>query len=263
MRGKTGPIRYECFACAAPAEGRTTQCGVCGALGTVIEVDEVPSEPEGPVPIGAICAHDVLPLLPRPLRTGREAWDTALGGGVVRPSTVLVAGPKGVGKTTSTIAVAVHLARALRGKALFASAEMPIAHVRMVTARLGFGAADLRALYVLGTADVENVLVAIDEIGPAVIVWDSLQRFRWRGELGQLVEVLTRAKAKGESANAVTLVISHVTKEGEIWGSSGIGHDSDVELFIRPSEPGVVLVECPNKNRFAPTPASATERLHG
>lgn len=251
-------ISFVCCACGAGCDGRFTQCPACGAIGTVTDADD----DDGPssddfAPSRAISAHEVELTAPRRCRTGRPAWDTALGGGLVLPSTVLVRGSEGVGKSTGALGVAVHVASALGGCALYASAEMPPALVRQTAERVGVR--DLRALYILHGRDAEDVFAAIAWHKPRVVVWDSIQRFELAGELDP-VGIVTEAIDDG--AEHATLFISQVTKIGEARGSSELGHDVDVVLSLRRAGRRV-RVACDRKNRFGATPASALEPLVG
>jgi predicted ATP-dependent serine protease len=193
--------------------------------------------------------------------TGRAAWDEALGGGLVRPSTVLVHGPKGTGKTTAMLQIATKVARSLGGYALYGTAEMSAELLRHYAERLGL---DLKRLLISDAGDAENLLEDIEEFEPVVVVWDSVQAFTWEGDVGEteLRSVLRAAIRSSASYNTVSLLVSQVTKENEFVGPSEIGHNVDVIVSLR-KKPGVLYVECGQKNRFAETPLCGSEKLPG
>lgn len=184
-----------------------------------------------------------------------------LGGGVVRASSFLIAGRGGVGKSTSALGVAMHVAGELGGSVLYASSERPKEWVLQVASRIGYSGRELERLFVTDTKELSDVVEDIDRLEPIVIVWDSIQRFRVAGRLGdrELVETVATALERGAAYEAVSLLLSQVTKDGTPVGPNGIDHDADAVLFLRRTRAGRVVVECPEKNRFAPTPARALE----
>src|ERR1700751_3334694 len=110
------PIRYSCMVCGYASEENSTLCPGCGSLQSYAP-DAVGNETEQRVAKRrrAQKAIEVPKFQFRPHPTGRPAWDEALGGGLVRPSTVLVHGPKGTGKTTAMLHIATSFARKFQG----------------------------------------------------------------------------------------------------------------------------------------------------
>lgn len=275
---------YQCIACRTPAEEFSEFCDACHREDTICEVE--PREEENTDAYDARKKRgrarklsSVSPKLPPKISTGRTAWDIVLGGGLTRPSSVLVKGPKGVGKSTSALRIADYVCRLHRGPALYGASEMPKEHVRRLGDRLGL---EMRDLYINDSAHLEDMIEDIEELKPVLVVWDSIQRFFVRGELGQipLQETVTGAIRAGNHARAASILLSQVTKEEEFVGRSTIGHDVDVILEItrtegpkkargRPrkdGEPprqslGEITISCLEKNRFGPTPISAIESL--
>ena len=192
--------------------------------------------------------------------TGRSAWDIVLGGGFVRPSSVLVPGPKGVGKTTTLLSIADTIGTRLKRPVLYGSAEMPGEMIRQVCDRLKL---TMKYLYINDSGNAEDMHEDIAEIRPVIIVWDSIQRFRVNGELGTIVlrDVVCGAIESGKRVKAASLLVSHVTKDDDFMGENGIGHDVDVVLTLRKLDQNLIAVECREKNRFAITPLTATEAL--
>jgi DNA repair protein RadA/Sms len=276
--------RFACIACRAPADEFSEFCDACHREDTICEVE--PNEDENTEAFDARKKRgrarklsSVSPKLPPKISTGRSAWDIVLGGGLTRPSSVLVKGPKGVGKSTSALRIADHVCRLHRGPALYGASEMPKEHVRRLGDRLGLSMVDL---YINDSAHLEDMIEDIEELRPVLIVWDSIQRFFVRGELGEipLRETVTGAIRAGNHVRAASILLSQVTKDDQFVGRSTIGHDVDVILELartegpkkargRPrkdGEPprqslGEVTIACLEKNRFGMTPISAVETL--
>jgi DNA repair protein RadA/Sms len=263
--GNTAEKPYVCLSCEYGFDDRFSLCPGCGALGTCVYLGSAEDaqivEPRRECAINARCIETKQIVF---LSTGRPAWDVVLGGGAVRGSSVLVAATKGVGKSTSALFVALHLGKSLRGRVLYASGEMPAEHVIRLAHMLGAGPAELARLYIQTTGQTEDVAADIDELRPVVVVWDSIQRMRVAGRFGdrELRETVELAIAKGQEQKAVTLLLSQVTKEKAVLGPSSIEHDVDVVLELRKTRGGRVVVSCPEKNRFAPTPARAVDVLY-
>jgi DNA repair protein RadA/Sms len=195
----------------------------------------------------------------KPHPTGRPAWDEALGGGLVRPSTVLVHGPKGTGKTTAMLHIATSFARKFQGYALYGTAEMSSELLRHYAERIGV---DLKRLLIQDAGDAENMLSDIEEFEPAVVVWDSVQAFSWEGSTGEteLRNVLRAGIRASASYEHTALFISQVTKDNDFLGPSELGHGVDVVITLTKKK-NVLYVECPEKNRFAPTPRCGEETI--
>lgn len=188
--------------------------------------------------------------------TGRAGWDHVLGGGVVAPSCVIVTGPPGVGKSSKLLQVAGELARALEGRALFLSAEMPVRMVAMAARRMN---ADTSRIVAWDVSDVDQAAARIAKDRPRVVVWDSASVFQLAGARGEQATeaAILRAIAAGRAVGAVTFVVLHVTKEGRPAGLHANLHHVDADLRLGRRKGGVVVRV--TKNRFGPAPARAPD----
>jgi DNA repair protein RadA/Sms len=259
LRGGKSP-KYDCYVCHAETDDRSTQCPACGQFDTLVRQEGETDEPEERN--GREAKHAIRLTLRRPkfFSTGSVAWDTVLGGGFVKPSSVLVYGPRGVGKSTRALGIALHVASLTRGKVLYGSAEMPAEHVRLYAERIGVSRNALARLWVQDSNDALDLLANIEQERPTIVVWDSIQRFTWEGDLGdvELRQVVHHAIDAGKHYKMITILLSQVSKEDVFLGPNGIGHDVDVMVRLSRKDRDLV-VETPDKNRFAPTPLSACE----
>lgn len=255
---------YVCLACETLHENFGLVCSHCHATDTIAPVDEdeiAGLEEERSPRKKAKRAIDIRTKLPPLLSTGRKAWDIVLGGGIARPSSILVAGPSGTGKTTTLLAILDALGERLQRPVLYGCSEMPEEMLKHYCVRLGIR---MKYLYINTSKQAEDMHDDILELSPCAIVWDSIQRFRVNGSLGEieLRDVVTGAIESGERVKAVSFLISHVTKEENFMGPNGIGHDTDVIIYLKKVGENMVSVETREKNRFAPTPLIATEALY-
>lgn len=222
------------------------------------------SEKTRPKSRRAKVASEVSTAEVRKISTGRPAWDRALGGGFVRPSSLLIKGPRGAGKSTSALRLACHVATTHKRAVLYASAEMPARHVRRLCDSLGISKGVLERLYIQESPDLDDVLLDIEELSPIVVVWDSIQRFKVDESLGdvELREVVVSAVESAHANGHIALLLSQVTKELDFFGASSIGHDVDTIIDVRKIAENRIRVEVADKNRFAPTPLFGEENLY-
>lgn len=256
LPGGKSPL-LTCYLCDFETRVRSSTCPGCGRFDTLVR-----DEPEPPEGKPAKNAARLALRRPQFISTGSKAWDEVLGGGLVKPSSVLLYGPSGVGKSTRALAIALHVAELLRGKVLYGSAEMPAEHIRIYAERIGISPAKLERLWVQDSQDALDLLANVEQIRPAVVVWDSIQRMTWQGEIGdvELKQVVHHAIEHAQRYNHVAILLSQVSKDQSFSGPSGIEHDVDVSIRLSRKDRDLV-VEAPHKNRFAPTPAASRERF--
>lgn len=253
--------KYICLQCEKPQWDYSLSCSDCGSEDSVIPIDEFDSETEKPRhSTRAKRVLDVASELPPKTSTGRRAWDIALDGGVTRPSSTLVVGAPGVGKSTSLLEVGDALGTKLKRPVLYASGEMPAELVRQICNRLNLS---MRYLYVNATTDSSEIHEDIEDLNPAVVIWDSIQAFQVEGESGLLIQknLVKGAVEIGWRMKTISFFITQVTKEEEFAGLNTIRHEVDTELLLRRTEDGRIMVSCPVKNRWGRTPLVGIEDL--
>jgi DNA repair protein RadA/Sms len=192
--------------------------------------------------------------------TGVPEIDHLIGGGWVPGCVYRLSGPPGCGKSTLALDVA------MRSDAVYAAAEESAPAIRMRFDRLLSSSAK-SDLMIGEVAAVEE----IDELPESarLIVVDSLHRLRSAsvagaaGSNGQLLHAIESLVALARSRNVVVLAISHVNREGDASGTTGVDHDADALLEMtrasEDSEEGTLRVL---KNRHGPAPRTIAVRLH-
>jgi DNA repair protein RadA/Sms len=237
-----------CIACGTEARAPLEHCPTCGGFRTVLRL---PKSEDG----GVLVAARATPLdrvratRRRPIPTGVRELDEALagerGGGLPLGSITLLYGAPGTRKTTRAAAAASAIGRATRRHALYLSSEMPVVMVRDAAQR---GGALLAHLFAIHTDDVELALTEIDRLQPAAVVWDSLPHFGGAdaGSDATILRVATAARRAGLRHGAATLLIGHVTKEGELAGPARLPHLVDCVIEVTQTRVRVT------KSRFGP-----------
>ena len=104
--------------------------------------------------------------------TGITEFDRVLGGGAVLGSLNLVGGAPGIGKSTLLLQMC---AMANEDRViLYVTGEESERQLKLRATRLNVQSSEL---YVLAETDIDNILAAIDELGPEVVVIDSIQTY--------------------------------------------------------------------------------------
>ena len=247
-------LMFRCVQCGTATEVHTLVCAICGAFETVLPSEEVCPPDERPLVVRA----DKLPARRiRRVLTGRASWDDLFkdpitkAPGIVLPSSALVYGEAGVGKTTTLTAVGAHLAGQLGGGCLFASAEMSR---EMVAHSARFARADLGRLWLSDEHAFEALCAFAYQHRPKVVVWDSAQGFAGgvRDAEGEAVRFAKEACAVGRRIKAITFIVSQINKDGTFRGSNEMVHevDASVRLFRHKGQKRAEMT----KHRFGQAP---------
>ena len=247
---------YACQSCGYQTPKWLGRCPDCGEWNTFVEEAQgVGSEVDTPVmgqprPIDAISldSHERV-------QTGIVEFDRTLGGGLVPGSLVLIGGDPGIGKSTLLLQVAGRLSG--NGvKVLYLSGEESPQQIKMRADRLSIHSGNL---YVLSGTCIEELFDRIADLGPNLLVVDSIQTVYTQslpsapGSVGQVREVTTRLLNWTKSTGIPTILIGHVTKEGAIAGPKVLEHLVDTVLYFEGDGSHVFRIVRAVKNRYGST----------
>ncbi len=247
---------YRCTECGWSSVRWVGRCGECQTWGSVVEGDapklhKVTTTPptSRAVPISEVDGQAANRML-----TGVGELDRVLGGGLVPGAVALLAGEPGVGKSTLLLQVAATWAREGR-RTLYVTGEESPAQVRLRATRTGNVADDL---YLAAETDLGTVLGHIEEVGPSLLVVDSVQTIGAAetegspGGVSQVREVTGALVRVAKRRGMATVIIGHVTKDGAIAGPRLLEHLVDVVLsFEGDRHSGFRMVRA-TKNRYGP-----------
>lgn len=186
------------------------------------------------------------------ITSGMEEFDRVLGGGFVEGSLCLLAGDPGIGKSTLILQTAKNISDQNK-KILYICAEESTSQVKLRAERLG---ADCDNLYVTQQNCLEEIIKQIEELKPDFLVVDSIQSvfsaaiLSSTGSISQIRECTNILMRIAKQFNITTVIIGHVTKEGNIAGPKVLEHMVDCVLHFEGEKYKTTRILRGVKNRF-------------
>jgi len=187
-------------------------------------------------------------------RTGMGELDRVLGGGAVKGSLVLVGGAPGIGKSTLMLQICDSLCQF--ANVLYVSGEESERQIKLRAERLKVKG---EGLSLLAETNLENVMDAVRETKPDVLIVDSIQTL-YNGDVNSAPGSVSQVKectmalmqlAKGDGVTV--FVIGHVNKEGSIAGPKVLEHMVDCVLYFEGERHMAYRILRAAKNRFGAT----------
>ena len=177
--------------------------------------------------------NDIENIENKRLDTGYEELNRVLGGGLVDGSLVLLGGEPGIGKSTLVLQLCNNLTK--YGNLLYVSGEESDSQIKMRADRLKVNGDNI---LFLGETNISEIEAQIEKQNPKFCIIDSIQTMYDEeissvpGSVSQVREVTARLMNIAKSKSISTIVIGHVTKDGNIAGPRLLEHMVDVVLYI-------------------------------
>ena len=186
------------------------------------------------------------------IKTGITEFDRVLGGGIMPGSVILLGGDPGIGKST----IAMQAAASVKEKVLYVTGEESEKQIKLRSTRLKVNS---ESFFIQAETELSNILGAIKEINPSVVIIDSIQT-TYRNELenspGTITQIRECAALLMEEAKKnhfSVIIIGHVTKEGMIAGPKILEHMVDTVLQFEGEANHSFRILRAQKNRFGST----------
>lgn len=186
--------------------------------------------------------------------TGVGELDRVLGGGLVKGSLVLLGGEPGIGKSTLILQICDKMQG--EGKVLYVSGEESAEQIKIRADRLNIKNENI---LFLGETDIDLIADAIKEINPKLVIIDSIQTMysdeitSAAGTVSQVREITARIMKICKQEAITTIIIGHVTKEGNIAGPRVLEHMVDTVLYLEGERYFSYRILRGVKNRFGST----------
>lgn len=188
------------------------------------------------------------------IKTGINELDRVLGGGLVQGSVTLIGGDPGIGKSTLLLQTADMLAKQ-KTKVIYISGEESVDQVRLRAKRLG---THQPSIQLASTTNVGDIIASIksDEKTPTVVIIDSIQTMFLEdlssapGTVSQVRAAAGELTVFAKKNNITLLIVSHVTKDGQIAGPKVLEHMVDTVVYFEGEKDLHFRILRAIKNRF-------------
>ena len=187
-------------------------------------------------------------------KTGFDELDRVLGGGLVKGSLTLLGGEPGIGKSTLILQICDKIKG--EGQVLYVSGEQSAQQIKIRADRLGIKNNDI---VFLGETDIDVIEDAILKTNPKLVIIDSIQTMysdeitSGPGSVSQVREITARIMKMCKQEEITTIIIGHVTKDGNIAGPRVLEHMVDTVLYLEGERYFAYRILRGVKNRFGST----------
>lgn len=187
-------------------------------------------------------------------KTGFGELDRVLGGGLVKGSLTLLGGEPGIGKSTLILQICDKIKG--EGQVLYVSGEESAQQIKIRADRLGIKNNDI---VFLGETDIDVIEDVILKTNPKLVIIDSIQTMysdeitSGPGSVSQVREITARIMKMCKQEEITTIIIGHVTKDGNIAGPRVLEHMVDTVLYLEGERYFAYRILRGVKNRFGST----------
>ena len=188
--------------------------------------------------------------------TGINEFDRVMGGGIVKDSISIITARPGAGKSTLLLQISDAIAK--QGyKVIYASGEESDSQIKNRADRILEKIHE--KIWVVQETSLDNVLDAVEEIDPDMLIIDSIQTFTMEASLparaGSPTQTMECANAllqiaKNEKRPRAVIVVGQMTKNDELAGLRALEHLVDTVLIMEDDNDEELRVLVSSKNRF-------------
>lgn len=258
---KKTKIQFECSSCGHLAAKWLGVCPSCGEWHTFEEKRNVPesaSSKKHKIDIadsgseGAVLLSDVTYAETDRISTNMKEFDRVLGGGLIRGSLLLLGGDPGIGKSTLMLQVAQQSPRA---KIFYVAGEESASQIKQRASRIGLKGENL---FIFSDTDIQSIISEVRKVKPDLMVVDSIQTVfsshlsSLPGSVQQIRECSAMLQQLAKKEGITTVMIGHVTKDGDIAGPRILEHMVDTVLHFEGDKNQLFRLLRGVKNRFGP-----------
>lgn len=185
--------------------------------------------------------------------TGMGELNRVLGGGAVAGSLVLVGGAPGIGKSTLLLQICACLCKERR--VLYASGEESERQLKLRAQRLNV---DSENLLILSETRLGDILEAVEECKPDVLIADSIQTLYSEsnesapGSISQVKDCTMSMMQLPRGRELRCLLLATSTKKGPLRAPKS-GAMLTVSCTLKETETGHIVCSWAVKNRFGST----------
>ena len=233
--------KWVCQNCGYETVSYLGRCPECSQFGTFVEeITTSVSKLETSKPSNIISTTEISKIKEISIdekirfKTKIDELDRVLGGGFVQGSLCLLAGDPGIGKSTLVLQTTKSICETKLNdeklKVLYVCAEESPLQVKLRAQRLNV---EPENLYLTNQTCIDEIINQIDSIKPDFLIVDSIQSVfcanisSSSGSVSQIRECTNVLMRIAKQKNITTIIIGHVTKEGNIAGPKVLEHMVD------------------------------------
>lgn len=250
---------FVCNECGYESPKWLGKCPACGAWNTFFEQKIVESKSTATgksikEKASPQVLDNVVGRTDTRMDTGIGELNRVLGGGLVNGSLVLLGGEPGIGKSTLILELCDKITGT--GKVLYVSGEESAEQVKIRADRLGIKNSNIMFL---GETDIDVIEETILAMEPKLVIIDSIQTMYSEeitsaaGTVSQVREITARVMRVCKGHRITTIIIGHVTKDGNIAGPRVLEHMVDTVLYLEGERYFSYRILRSVKNRFGST----------
>src|SRR5574344_1181810 len=250
--------KWICQNCGYETAKYIGKCPDCNSWGTLIEevYDSSPKQNYTKTNSGYISKPTLLNEIETDknirFSTKIDEFDRVLGGGLVEGSLVLISGDPGIGKST----LLIQAMKFLNKKILYVSAEESASQIKLRAKRLKI---ESNSIFVYSQTNLEAIKEEIEIQKPEILIIDSIQTIYTNsitstaGSVSQIRECTGILMDLAKNKNITTLIVGHVTKDGNIAGPKVLEHMVDTVIYFEGDKNKEYRILRCNKNRLGTT----------
>jgi len=254
-KNQTSYVCSNCGASFASWYGKCPDCGQWEALKRFTTQDDPKESRSNAAPAHFAPLAAAQSTHTERISSGVTEVDRVLGGGFSRSEVIMLSGEPGVGKSTLLLSIVGALAGHSKQTVAYCSAEEEESQIALRAKRMGI---DTSNILFSDESNIHSVLLALSsqKIKPALVVFDSLQTLYSKtseslpGSVAQAKEILMSIVDFSKKHGVVSIVIGHITKDGDIAGPKFLEHMVDCVLFLEGEKGGGLRILRSLKNRY-------------
>ena len=249
---------FTCVACGHETGRWLGRCPSCDTYNSFEEsvVEKKPAAARGRSGVASISKATLInqtsSLEEDKFATHISELDRVLSGGIVPGSLILLGGEPGIGKST----ILLQICKNQDFPILYVSGEESPGQIALRAQRLGeFG----DNLHLLAQTDIAAIEAEIAAISPGLLVIDSIQTMchpdltSAPGSVTQVRETAAFFMRLAKERGMATIIVGHVTKDGNIAGPRILEHMVDCVLYFEGERGDGFRIIRAVKNRFGAT----------
>ncbi len=257
LSSKKSKSLFVCNSCGVEHNKWAGQCSACSEWSTLVEVELEAAESQRGLRSKntPVFLKDISEDQQERLHTGNSELDRTLGGGFIPGSLTLIGGDPGIGKSTLLLQTTALLAAAGL-KVLYVTGEESLEQIKNRARRLGVPEAEI---LLFCETNLSQILGQVRKIAPDVLIVDSIQTVFKEdlsgtpGSVTQIRECTLELMVQAKTHQCTTILVGHVTKEGQIAGPRILEHMVDTVVYFEGDRNDSFRLLRTIKNRFGST----------